>query len=273
MGEYSSIVFKRIFNSLTFIILYRLPLFYIWPVNRMKKIIYLSAIIVSVFCGNVSSAQSFTVSFPDTFAYGPAIDSSALSCWTNDFVTNISGTSLVLDIVRVENDTATPGWTSAFCFQSCQAPFIDSLRTMMAPSEVVNVAIHFIITGIPDSGTILMKIKNVNNPSEVVYQRFYGSSLHGSGIFPVSNSKADVTVYPLPLLTGKDFSMFISANQFSLTDLSLAVYTIYGSKLASVNGLSKGTNTLNFNFPAGVYFFTIESKGSVISTGKLIFAD
>lgn len=239
----------------------------------IKVSLRLAVILLVLGSGKNSTAQSFTVSFPDTFAYGPAIDSSALSCWTNDLVTNISGTTLVLDVVRVEDDTATPGWTSAFCFQACQAPFIDSLRTTMAPSEVVNMAVHFIITGVPDSGTILMKIKNVNDPSEVIYQRFYGSSNHGAGISSLNAANTDVKVYPLPIQTGQDFKMLIAENQYSSNDLSLEVYTIYANRIACVNDLSSGTNTLNLSLPGGSYFFCVTYKGIMIGTGKLIVVD
>jgi hypothetical protein len=239
----------------------------------MKNIFYLPAVLLSVFYASFSSAQSFIVSFPDTIAYGPAMAGTALTCWTNDLVTNISGDSLVIDIIRVEDDTATPGWSSAFCFQACQAPFIDSLRATMAPSEVVNMAAHFIITDIPDSGTILMKIKNVSNPADVIYQRFYGISQSSTGISEPVDFKKDVKVYPLPMQCGKDFSMFISTDKFHFNDISLSVYNIYGSKLTCINNLNSGLNTLNFNFPSGAYFFSITSKGKIIGSGKLIFAD
>lgn len=156
-------------------------------------------VFISAVCFGGLKAQSFTVSFPDTIVYGPAIDSSSLSCWINDDVINVSGSTLVLDVVRVENVTS-PGWTSAFCFQICSQPTVDSIRAVMAPNEVVNIAIHFIITGIPDSSTILMKFKNVNNPSEVIYQRFYGISQNTAGINQ-NGDLSEVIVYPNPAST------------------------------------------------------------------------
>lgn len=162
--------------------------------------------LISVFLFGIgASAQSFTVSFPDTIVYGPAIDSSALSCWTNDDVINVSGTTLALDVVRVQNVTP-PGWSSAFCFQVCSQPSIDSIRAIMAPSEVVNIAVHFIITGVPDSSTILMKFKNANNPAEVIYQRFYGISQSTAGVNALFTANT-LKLYPNPLAEGSNLNI------------------------------------------------------------------
>jgi hypothetical protein len=238
----------------------------------MKRVFILLGISFLLFHCEKIFSQSFTAVFPDTIQYGPPIDGSALSCWTGDLVTNISGSPLDLDVVRVQDDTATPGWKSDFCFQTCQMPEIDSIRCTLAPSEIVNMAVHLVITATPDSGTVLMKIKNVINPAEVVYQRFYGISQLGLKANEGSAFRTNVNIYPSPVLSGNDFSMNILLAK-KAGSLSLAVYNIFGGIVQSTNNLRAGNNTLNFNLAAGIYSYSLFSGSEKLTSGKLIVID
>ncbi len=234
-----------------------------------KKYLILGVLFFLLQCEKIFS-QSFTYAFPDTIAYGEPVSGSALSCWVGDTITNISGSILDLDVIRVQDDCATPGWTSAFCFQTCQIPEIDSIRCTMAVGETVNMAVHLIITALPDSGTVLMKIKNASNPSEVIFQRFYGVSQLGLKANEESASRSSVTIYPSPVLAGNEFHMNITNTKSAGQNISLLVYNIYGNIVSALKNLKEGNNTLNLDLAAGIYSYSLTSSGSKFYSGKLI---
>lgn len=237
--------------------------------NLLRNCILLSLALLS---GHAVQAQSFSVSFPDTIVYGAAIDSSTLSCWNNDYVTNISENPVVLDVVRVQNDTGTPGWTSSFCFQFCSLPNVDSIRATLQPNEAVNIAMHFHVTGIPDTGTVVMMYRNVNDTSEVYYQRFYAITTPAS-IGPSVNSNAgQVTCYPLPAIPQQEFTMNLSGEKFAGQTITLSVFDLSGRKIISQSGLHEGNNSLMLDVPAGVYTYSLSGSHGVVHTGRLVFA-
>ena len=239
----------------------------------MKKNYTILSITCLLFYSVRSFSQSFTVAFPDTVAYGEAVTGAALSCWVNNYVTNHSGASIDIDIVRVQDDCATPGWTSAFCFKACQSPDIDSLRSVLSNNDSVNMAVHLIVTNIPDSGTVLMKLKNVSNPSNIIYQRFYGVSRLASAVSQEAEKKTSVKIYPSPVLPGRDFSMYIANVQNTSNEITLVVYNIYGSRMRNANNLRDGINTLSFDLPAGIYSYTLTQGAIKFYSGKLIVTE
>jgi hypothetical protein len=238
----------------------------------MKKSLVIVCIVLLAFQFKQSHAQSFQATFPDSIKYGEAIAGSALSCWINNYVTNLTDSAIILDVVRVQDDTAIPGWTSAFCFVTCQIPEIDSLRTTLSAHDSVNMAVHFIITDIPDSGTILMKIKNVLNPTEVIYQRFYGVSQIPSRINETGPSHSTIGIYPSPVRAGNDFSIQLS-NTKTMSEAVLNIYSVYGNQVSNVHHLKPGINHLICNLSAGIYFYNITYDGTQFYSGKLIVVE
>ncbi len=239
----------------------------------MKSIRVYMLFFVALLSGSAVQSQNFSVSFPDTIVYGAALDSNTISCWVNDNVTNLTENPLVMDVVRVQNDTGTPGWTSSFCFQFCSLSGVDSIRATMQPNEVVNIAIHFHVTGIPDTGTVLMKFQNVNDTSEVIYQRFYGITTPAS-VGALTNASAGmVSCYPLPAQPQQEFTMNLEGQKFAGQTVTLEVYDVFGRKVATEVGMHEGANKLNLDLSAGMYTYSLSVGKLVVDTGKLVFAD
>lgn len=236
----------------------------------MKTVYKILTIAFFLFFSERSFSQSFTVAFPDTVAYGDPVAGAALSCWVGDYVTNHSGASIVIDIVRVQDDNATPGWTSAFCFNACQMPSIDSMRSTLADNDSVNMAVHLIVTATPDSGTVIMKLKNVSNPSNVIYQRFHGVSRLASGVNEGSNAKASVNIYPSPIMAGNNFSMNIANPKNKGNEIVLEVYNMFGSIVYKENDLKEGKNTLRLDLPTGIYSYSLGNGSAKFTFGKLV---
>lgn len=237
----------------------------------MKIMLRFTLITACLFTGNVLLSQSFSVSFPDTIVYGAAIDSSTLSCWNNDYVTNLTENPIELDVIRVQNDTGTPGWTSSFCFQFCSLPYVDSIRATLQPNEAVNIAVHFHVTGIPDTGTVVMMYRNVNDTSEVFYQRFTAITTPASVGPAINSTGGNVTCYPLPAIPQQEFKMNLEGEKFSGQDVTLNVYDVFGRIVAVQTGLHEGMNQIVLDVPAGMYTYSLSCGNILVHYGILQF--
>lgn len=235
------------------------------------KLRHCIALFVLLLTGNFIQSQSFSVSFPDTLVYGAAVDSSTLSCWNDDYVTNLTENPIELDVIRVQNDTGTPGWTSSFCFQFCSLPNVDSLRATLQPNEAVNIAVHFHVTGIPDTGTVVMMYRNVNDTSEVYYQRFTAITTPASVGPAINTNSGQVTCYPSPAFSQQEFSMNVEGDKFSGQEITLNVYDVFGRHVAVQTGLREGTNQITLHVPAGVYTYSLSCGNAVVHYGILQF--
>ncbi len=215
--------------------------------------------------GERSSCQSLSLTFPDTLVYGEPVAGSNLSCWVGNWVKNISGAPLTVDVIRVMDDTSTPGWTSSFCFYFCQMPTIDSFRYTMPKNDSVNMAVHLIITANPDSGTVIMKIKNASDPSEFYIQRFHGVSEFGAGVNE-SGKSTQVSIYPSPVISGNALSMNLA--NIKSTDILFVLYDVYGSVIKTIGDLKEGNNNLSLNLAAGIYSYSLLSGNTRVNSGK-----
>src|SRR3974377_1407907 len=143
------------------------------------KNFYLLASLIFVFYFGKSFSQNLLVSMPDTFNHGvPGAD---VECFSGDTLFNNTSGSLTIDVVRVQNVT-TAGWTTAFCLNVCYLPSKDSVRFTLSPNQHQNFILHFYTSTTPDSGTCVFKFKNVSNPSNVFYQRYYAATQTGYAV-------------------------------------------------------------------------------------------
>jgi len=232
----------------------------------IKKIYFLIVFSIFLFVGEKISAQSFTFVNHDTTKCGAV--SSDIECYVGDSIVNNSASVLTLDVVRVEDDTATAGWTSAFCLATCFLPNKDSVRLTLQPNKSQGITIHFYTSAVPGNGTVRFKVKDIHSPSTAVYQRYYGSSTCTGINEPFVNS-TNATIYPSPLIAGNDFNMNITNVQNGNKEISLLVYSIYGSIVSRINNLKEGKNTLNINLPTGIYFYSLISGGVSIYSDKM----
>lgn len=221
--------------------------------------------IVCVIAVGAGRSQSLQLSFPDTIVYGPAQDSTTLSCWNNDFVTNLLNQPLVVDVVRVLDDTACPGWRSAYCFQFCSLPEIDSTRVTMGPKEAVNMAVHFMVTSQPDSGIVRMKIKNVNTPSEVYYQNFYAITQASSGINQAGQDLS-IQIFPQPAISSEPVTIRVGGG----ADAEMILLDVLGRPTGNVHHLRSGEQSIRLGLPSGLYTYRLINDLGIQSTGKVL---
>ncbi|MBI3501439.1 MAG: T9SS type A sorting domain-containing protein [Bacteroidetes bacterium] len=230
----------------------------------MKKLLLLIVVILSSLLGVVEGfSQALTIAMPDTSRCDTA--GKDIECYLGDTIYNSTPNTLDIDVVRVQN-VAASGWTTAFCLNVCYLPTKDSVRFSLASNAHQKFILHFYTTTV-DSGTCYFKFKNVSTPSNTLYQRYYCSTLCVAGVNEHSTGKANVKIYPSPVMAGENFSIAISSEK-NTGSMTLVFYNIYGSAV-STNRVGQGINVMNLDLPAGVYSYDLISGNENISSGKM----
>lgn len=233
----------------------------------MKKNLRSCAIFMSLFASMAAHGQTFSVSFPDTIGYGAAVDSNTVSLWNNDYVTNLTPDPLELDVVRVQNDTATPGWTSSFCFQYCNQYWVDSVRATLFPYEAVNIAMHFHVTSVPDSGSVLMMYRNVADTSEVHYQRFYAFTSPAG----IQNNQTATTLQLSPNPAHAHTTLRLNTR---LDNGTIIVYDFSGHVAMEIKGVSGTAFVISCeNLANGIYFVSAGDGKCAPAVEKLVITN
>ncbi len=234
----------------------------------MKKI-YSLAVVCSLICmGGRSFSQSFTFANTDTTVCG-AYNNIDLECYNGDYIKNNTSNPITVDVVRVLNDTATAGWTSAFCLNgNCYAPFKDSVRTTIPGDSTVGIIIHFYPdTVTPGCGIVRYSVRDANNPATVAYQTYHACNTC-TGVNELSLYSADVNMYPSPVTAGSNFSMNITNVISKSRNISLVVFSIYGSVVRTLD-VKEGNNTLNLDLSPGIYSYSLISDNDRLHSGRI----
>jgi len=230
---------------------------------------FIACIFTSAIChltSYISHSQTFSLTNIDTIKYaGPG---SPLYC--KDSLINNSSTGYYVDVVRVQNDTA-PNWQTYFCLDVCYLPSVDSARVYLLPDSSQVFILDFLSDSLPDSSTVLMKFVNTINPSNVVYQRFYGISVAGMSVNSVSK-EAGVEIFPSPVATNSTFCFRIADKKNKSENYSLVLYDVCGKSATHIENLMNGDNYLSLNLNEGIYFYALVKGKESIKTGKIAVA-
>jgi hypothetical protein len=96
--------------------------------------------------------------------------------------------------------------------------------------------------------------------NETLFEQYTAS------IYPIENPKADISVYPNPFT----HSTTISIDGMDIKDGSFKLYDSLGRLVRMEN---MNNNSLGFykkDLDSGVYFFSVEDGGVLVSNGKLV---
>ena len=235
----------------------------------MKKIYTLLFALTFLFCGK-SFSQTFTYTPTDTIEYG-AIGSELLCTAT---LLNNTATAISMRVTREQNVMGdAPNWTSAFCMKVCYFDATDSVNFTFNAMDTVNFLLHIktVNETNPDSATVVMKWKNVNNTSNTFFQRFYGITQNGFSVNELSNHSAEAHIYPMPVVSGEVFTLGVS-NVKSQKAISLVVHNMFG-EIVSTSNVIAGINFMILNLPFGVYSYSLITENVVINSGKIVMAE
>lgn len=225
-----------------------------------------SLVIAGLFC-SASWAQTFIATAPDSIAYGPVSGDIELHVGNKIYNTS-STTPLDIDVVRVLN-TVTPNWSTAFCLDICYAPMTDSVRFTVAPGDSVDFIFHFYTGATPDSGMAIMKVKDVNAPSNVHYQSFKAISQLGFSVNEHNANNVNLNLFPMPVCASEALNFEVSSGLKNLSNLVLKVYDVTGKEVLQLAGINEGMNKLNLNLHSGNYSFGLFDENNRVSSGKI----
>lgn len=229
----------------------------------MNKI-YLLLFLFSLY--SAAKAQTFTFVNADTICYGLPGDAPHSS----DSINNNSSTGFYIDVVRVQNNHPL-NWGSAFCLDICYPAATDSVRYFLLPNEKQMFIMHFFTDTFPDdTGTVLMKFKNVSMPSNTVYQWFYGITMLNASVNTISKD-VGVKIFPSPVMAGNTFCLRIS-DKTSGGDFTLLLYDVFGKQSSVIKGLMNGDNYLSLNLAEGIYIYNLINGSNCVKTGKIVVA-
>lgn len=211
---------------------------------------------IGAFCTVILHAQSFTVSTNHVTFSGSDSDNDIASPAWNPTINNLSGDTLTLRWVRVEENIPS-WWRSSVCTQYiCSSIPTDSATITLLPGDQDMVYVHIYPYGFADTGNVVLKIFNVNNPSDSTLVMFHadvatGITEHSS----VSYLYADLFSHALK---------FNSAEQgtWTLTDIS--------GRIIGSEKTQPGEEYSVVVPRSGVYFFTFVNGDGFVETHKLI---
>ncbi|MBI4929482.1 MAG: T9SS type A sorting domain-containing protein [Bacteroidetes bacterium] len=232
----------------------------------MKKLYSLAALFL-VLPGGESFSQTYSYSPLDTMKYG-AIGVEIICSAT---LINNTANAINLQVTRDQDVMAdAPNWYSAFCMDQCYLPATDTVNYTFLPMDTVNFTFHFHPENevAPDSAVAIMKWKNKAIPSNTFTQRFYGITQTGFGVNEMPAASANVSIYPMPVVSNELFTMSVS-NVKQAKTISLVVYNMLGS-VVSASDVIAGINFMNLDLPAGIYSYSLVSDNAKLISGKLV---
>jgi hypothetical protein len=201
-------------------------------------------------------AQSFTVTTTYVTMSGDVTSSSIASAAWTPTIQNTSGDTLTLRWVRVEENIPAY-WRSSVCTEyHCSSIPDDSLEWTLLPGDADMTYIHIYSYGYADTGNVILKIFNVNNPADSVRVMYHADVTTGIDEHEtVSFINADLFSH------GVEFSPYVQG-EWTLVDIN-------GKTIAAEK--TQPGETYKAVVPvSGVYFFTFVSENGFVEIHKLI---
>lgn len=229
----------------------------------MKKNILLLLLFFALFFH--SPAQTFSLVNIDTFVVDAV--GSVPSCHAT--IKNNSSTGFYVDVLRLVNDTA-PNWQTAFCIDVCYPPTTDSARFYLPANFTQGFLLEFFSDTLPDTSRVMMKFKNVSDPSNTFTQHYYGITDLTFGVHESLANTLAVRIFPSPVLSGNEFTFHILEKSQISKKYSLQLFDLLGKKIHTVYGLMQGENRMSLNLEEGLFLYMLQDEKRLLKTGKIV---
>jgi len=224
----------------------------------MKHFNKLFLFLFVVLLGNNLKAQDYTIvpanlnvhSFPGDFFLAKAR------------VQNNSTNTITMFMERIVKNLP-PNWTSCFCYPTCIAPFVDTLRFHIAPHSMDSIMPNFGTDSVPGLGTIVVKLYQQGYESMPDTITYTGSTF--SNKINSLSFVSEFSVYPNP------FSNTISVKNKNRQICQLFIYNLSGEVVYQNENFNSALENINLMFlEAGIYFLKIKLSGQETEIKKLI---
>jgi hypothetical protein len=203
-----------------------------------------------------ASAQSFSVTTNYVTLSGNVSSSSIPSAAWTPTIHNTSGDTLTLRWVRVEENIPSY-WRSSVCTEyHCSNIPDDSLEWILLPGDSDMMYIHIYPYNYADTGNVVLKLFNVENPSDSVRVMYHADVTTGIEEHEtVSFIHADLFSH------GVEFSPAVQG-EWTLVDVN--------GKTIAAEKTQPGETYKAIVPVSGVYFFTFVSENGFVEIHKLI---
>lgn len=231
----------------------------------MKKVFLIISILGII---GPSFGQYFTLSIPETIVQAPPLQNAVLA----GSLINVSGDTLDVKMVRLQNNLPSASWMSFICLRFCLPPTIDSASTMdpgnyaIPPGDSALVEVLFLQTdSIPGTASAEVKFATMQDEQvEIVY--FEASTLVSSisgQSKNISNNFVLFNNYPNPF----NNQTVISAHINSPGKVDFYVFDLLGREVYRADNLSHGGGMFTLNWSgknhegielsSGIYFYQL----------------
>ena len=163
------------------------------------------------------------------------------------------------------------GSYNTFCIGACVDPSVTTSSTplVLQPGESsTNVSFHLLYNPCGNEGTTTVKyvFTSGSYQDSVTVNYIYGTV----GVEEAAVSVNSLTAYPNPATSSVTIAYDLS--NLSSADTRVVITNLVGSKVAvrPIAGTSGKVSMDISNLDSGIYFYSIESAGKVVSTKKLI---
>lgn len=155
-------------------------------------------------CTSAPGNGIFTLSVLNNSSMGNPGDILYNFCW----LVNPSPSPVSIGIKKLISNVPS-GWLTAFCADICYSPTEDSITVSLQPGDSILFSLDFITSALPDSGSVRVGFRNVQNSSNGTSLWMRASTLTVSGI---SETVVDENrlLYPNP---SSDYLHVIEAGQ------------------------------------------------------------
>lgn len=234
----------------------------------MKKIIAL----ILFLAVTVAYAQTFQISYNDEQITGPLNLTASLANNDNEFVIVLTNTSEEVDSIYLTKYVLSevPGSANLFCIGGlCYTDDNSNTPLVLGPGESSNrQSFHLLYNPVGNEGITSVKyIFYTNSYSDsVTINYIYGDVSVEETELLVNNLSA----YPNPATSNVSVSYDLSG--FRAGSARLVITNLVGSKVAihPISGTSGKVNVDLSTLDSGIYFYSIEADGKIVSTKKLI---
>lgn len=222
--------------------------------------------LVLLFGGMITAhAQTFTTTPNDS-----AVGTYDVNDWAQDYIhfENNTGSPLTLSFQTISNQMTPFGWNVVMCTSNGCYPYVPATGSLgtLADGDTAHIMVQCGFMGIAGTKHIRVRVYETGNPSNADTVTYRYTAVSTAGI--TDNGSANNALsqnYPNPFsgTTMISYNLDGENGEIVITDLS--------GKTISTYVLNQNSGqVLVSDIPAGIYFYSLYSEGTLVASRKMI---
>jgi hypothetical protein len=186
---------------------------------------------------------SYTLIPGDSIASGAPGDVLAV----HGLLKNLSATDNVEIMLSKQFVNVPADWSTALCADICYAPTVISTNVTISPGDSLNFKLYFYTGLTPDSGVVRVRFKNLNIPTNTIFQKHYGFTSNPTGI--TKSEKSVLNIFPNPVN-----EKFIIRSDIEFAGDEYLIYDCIGKMVLKDKLIFPTTEISMTKEPSGIYY-------------------